>query len=73
MLLGLSNAIGIIKIRWIERVVPVHTEGYAVFVTRNKGKGLFKISRGRLENSNQIEVYRKDEARIHVTWYRSQC
>jgi hypothetical protein len=72
----LSNAIGIIKIRRIERVVPVHTEGYAVFVTRTKGKGLFKISRGRLKNSNQIdpkEAYSKDEAKIRAAWYRNQC
>jgi len=57
-------------------VVPVHTEGYAVFVTRTKGKGLFKISRGRLKNSNQIdpkEAYSKDEAKIRAAWYRNQC
>jgi len=64
------------KIRRIERVVPVHAEGCAVFVTRTKEKGLFKISRGRLENSNQIdpkEVHCKDEVKIHAAWYRRQC
>jgi len=57
-------------------MMPVHAEGNAIFVTWAKGKGLFKISRRILENSNQIDskrVYGKEEAKIRTVWYRSQC
>jgi hypothetical protein len=52
-------------------MVPVHAEGYAIFVTRAKEKGLLKISRRSLENSNKIDpkgVYGKDEAIIRTAW-----
>jgi hypothetical protein len=57
-------------------MVPVYAEGYAIFFTRAKGKGLFKISGSSLENGNQIDpkrVYGKDEVKIRTAWYRSQC
>jgi hypothetical protein len=48
--------------------VPVHTEGYAIFVTRAKGKGLFKIPRSRLENLLSSSLLSKNlKIKIHST------
>jgi hypothetical protein len=51
-------------------VVPVHTEGYAVFVTRAKGKGLFKIPRSRLENLLSSSLLFKN---LKIKIYRTIC